>query len=154
MPTRLTSLVAALVLVPAAPAADRVMTYLCTPGPDGSVRRQSSVPGSDEGDGLDEVNAKRAAAGLRPFVRDDGLTTGAKGCATFRARHLMFGHVTGGMGDFQFAPPGSRVASTGCAAYPDRYGWMSCDVYDNYTYAGAWWVRGADGKRYMSLFVR
>src|SRR5262245_6491531 len=42
--------------------------------------------GSDEsawagaGDGLDEVNAKRAARGLRPFIRDEGLTQAARSC--------------------------------------------------------------------------
>jgi hypothetical protein len=31
---------------------------------------------------------------------------------------------------------------------------MSCCVYDNYTYGGAAYVTGRDGKRYMHLFVR
>jgi hypothetical protein len=31
---------------------------------------------------------------------------------------------------------------------------MSCCVYENYTYAGAAWVSGRDGRRYMHLFVR
>ncbi|MFO0822760.1 MAG: hypothetical protein U0792_06510 [Gemmataceae bacterium] len=51
-------------------------------------------------------------------------------------------------------PAGSYASSAGCAAYPASYGWMSCCVYDNYTYAGAAWVTGRDGKRYMHLFVR
>jgi hypothetical protein len=63
----------------------------------------------------------------------------------------MFGH-TGN--DFQFLPSGSYASSAGCAAYPASYGWMSCDVYDNYTYAGAAWAMGGDGKRYMHIFVR
>jgi len=102
-------------------------------------------------DGLDEVNAKRAARGLRPFIRDEGLAQGARACATFRAQHSLFGHTSN---DFAFAPAGTSVTSTGCAAYPASYGWMSCCVYDNYTYAGAAWVTGRDGQRYMHLFVR
>lgn len=104
-----------------------------------------------EGDGLDEVNAKRAQRGLRPFVRDDSLTQAARACAGFRANNRLFGHTSN---DFAFVPAGSSASSAGCAAYPASYGWMSCCVYDNYTYAGAAWVTGSDGKRYMHLFVR
>jgi hypothetical protein len=102
------------------------------------------------GDGLDEVNAKRAAAGLRPFVRDDGLTTAAKGCAEFRAAYQLFGHTSN---DFAFVPAGVSCSAAGCAAYPASYGWMSCCTYDRYDRAGAYWAAGADGKRYMHLFV-
>ncbi len=107
--------------------------------------------GGPEGDGLDEVNAKRAARGLRPFIRDEGLTQAARTCARFRAANGLFGHTPN---DFAFVPPGAFAASAGCAAYPAGYGWMSCCVYDNYTYAGAAWVTGRDGRRYMHLFVR
>lgn len=103
---------------------------------------------------LDEVNAYRAARGLRPFVYDDGLAVAAGRAASFRARRLMFGHVMTGGGDFQFLPPGAHAASAGCAAYPDHLGWMSCCAGDNYRFAGAAWARGRDGKRYMHLFVR
>lgn len=103
------------------------------------------------GDGLDEVNAKRAARGLRPFIRDEGLSQAAQGCASFRAQHGLFGHTSN---DFGFVPSGTSASSAGCAAYPAGYGWMSCCTYDNYTYAGAAWVTGRDGQRYMHLFVR
>lgn len=103
------------------------------------------------GDGLDEVNAKRAARGLRPFARDEGLTQAARSCAAFRAERGLFGHTSN---DFAFVPPGASAASAGCAAYPASYGWMSCCVYDGYTSAGAAWVTGRDGRRYMHLFVR
>jgi uncharacterized protein YkwD len=116
-----------------------------------STQTYSQAAAGPEGDGLAEVNAKRAQRGLRPFVRDEGLTQAARGCAAARAARLLFGHTPN---DFAYVPPGSRAASAGCAAYPASYGWMSCCVYDHYTYAGAAWVQGRDGKRYMSLFVR
>lgn len=97
------------------------------------------------------MNAKRAARGLRPFVRDDSLTVAAMACAGERARRLLFGHTAN---DFQFLPRGATASAAGCAAYHASYGWMSCAVYDSYTYAGAAWVMGSDGKRYMHLFVR
>ena len=103
------------------------------------------------GDGLDEVNAQPAARGMRPFVRDEALTQAAHGCAAFRAQPRLFGHTAN---DFAFVPAGASARSAGCAAYPASYGWMSCCVYDGYTYGGAAWVTGADGKRYMHLFVR
>ena len=107
--------------------------------------------GGSDGDGLDEVNAKRAAHGLRPFMRDESLTQAARVCAQFRAANGLFGHTSN---DFAFVPAGTLATSAGCAAYPAGYGWMSCCVYENYTYAGAAWVTGRDGRRYMHLFVR
>ncbi len=104
-----------------------------------------------DGDGLDEVNAKRAMRGLRPFVRDEGLTQAARACAQFRANHGLFGHTAN---DFSFVPAGTVATAAGCAAYPASYGWMSCCVYDHATYAGAAYVTGRDGRRYMHLFVR
>jgi hypothetical protein len=109
------------------------------------------APDGASGDGLDEVNAQRVARGLRPFIRDEGLTQAAFACAAFRAANGLFGHTSN---DFGFVPAGSWASAAGCAAYPASYGWMSCCVYDNYTYAGAAWVTGRDGKRYMHLFVR
>lgn len=102
-------------------------------------------------DALDEVNALRAARGLRPFLRDDALTAGARACAAARAARLQFGHTAN---DFAFLPPGAAASAAGCAAYPAGYGWMSCCVYESATYGGAAWVTGADGRRYMQLFVR
>ena len=84
-------------------------------------------------------------------VRDEGLTQAARGCAQFRATHGLFGHTSN---DFSFVPAGTMATSAGCAAYPASYGWMSCCVYENFTYAGAAWVTGRDGRRYMHLFVR
>ena len=97
------------------------------------------------------MNAKRAARGLRPFIRDPGLTRAAQACSAFRAARLMFGHT---QNDFAFVPPGTACTSTGCAAYPAGFGWMSCCTYENHQFAGAWWTTGGDGRRYMHLFVR
>ena len=99
---------------------------------------------------LAEVNAKRATRGLRPYVQDAALTQAAQACADFRAANLMFGHTNN---DFQFLPPGARADSAGCAAYPASYGWLSCDIWEPHTYAGAAYAVGRDGKRYMHLFI-
>jgi hypothetical protein len=107
--------------------------------------------GGFDGDGLAEVNALRAARGLRPFLRDEGLSQAARACAQFRAANGLTGHTSN---DFAFVPAGTFASSAGCAAAPAGFGWMSCCVYENYTYAGAAWVTGRDGRRYMHLFVR
>lgn len=105
----------------------------------------------EETEALSEVNALRAQRGLRPYIFDPLLTEGARRIATVRAQNRIFGHLPN---DFSLLPQGASAAATGCAAYPPSYGWMSCAVYDNYTYAGAAFVMGADGKRYMHLVVR
>jgi len=104
-----------------------------------------------EGDGLDEVNARRMSRGLRPFLRDEGLSQAARACVQYRASYGLAGHTSN---DFAFVPAGSYASSAGCAAVPTEFGWMSCCTYENYTYAGAAYVMGRDGRRYMHLFVR
>jgi hypothetical protein len=101
-------------------------------------------------DALAEVNAKRAARGLRPFVRDEALTVAAGACAAFRAANRIFGHT---VDDFRFLAAGVRAHAAGCAAWPAHMGWGACCTYENYTHAGAAFAVGADGKRYMHLFV-
>jgi hypothetical protein len=105
-------------------------------------------------DALDEVNAYRRARGLRPFVRDPLLTAGAMRLAATRAAVRRRGHFMDGGGDFAYLPWGARAAATGCGAHPPRYGWMTCATYENFTYAGAAWAMGTDGRRYMHLVVR
>ena len=100
---------------------------------------------------LDEVNAARATRGLRPFILDENLARAAVACATFRAQHGLDGHTSN---DFGFLPAGTQARSAGCAAWPVGMGWGSCCTYDNYQYAGAGYCIGADGRRYMQLFVR
>jgi hypothetical protein len=105
----------------------------------------------ESSDALAEVNAARAARGLRPFTYDEGLTKAALGASRFRAANLVAGH-TGN--DFAYLPAGSQASAAGCAAWHDSWGWGSCCTYEGFTYAGAAWVRGSDNRRYMHLFVR
>jgi hypothetical protein len=100
---------------------------------------------------LEEVNAARAARGLRPFIEDEDLTAGAINVADFRAERLMAGHTSN---DFAGLPEGTRARAAGCAAWEPSLGWGACCTYENYTYAGAAWAIGRDGRRYMHLFVR
>ena len=64
---------------------------------------------------LDEVNAARAARGLRPYILDENLARGATACAVFRAERRMDGHTAN---DFSFLPPGATARAGGCAAWP------------------------------------
>lgn len=105
-------------------------------------------------DALDEVNAARARRGLPPFARDPGLTAAAVAAADYRATYRIAGHVSGGMGDFAFLPPGCTADAAGCGALEPSWGWGSCCTYESYQAAGAAVTMGADGKRYMHLFVR
>lgn len=100
---------------------------------------------------LDEVNARRARRGLRPFIFDEGLTQAAEQCAAIRASRFIDGHLPN---DFAYLPPGSTASAAGCGALEPSWGWGTCCMDDNYTYAGAGLVMGANGKRYMHLFVR
>ena len=108
-----------------------------------------SVPRSAEA--LDEVNAARAARGLRPFIHDANLTSAATACAELRADRLITGHTAN---DFAALPPGTSATAAGCAAWEPGMGWGSCCTYEGYTYAGAAYATGRDGRRYMHLFVR
>jgi hypothetical protein len=120
--------------------------------PDLVKRDSRPVPAWEEAtDALDEVNAARTALGLRPFLRDDALALGARNVAAFRARHGIEGHTEN---DFAGLPDGCRAAASGCAAWEPRLGWGACATYEQWTYAGAGWSLGRDGRRYMQLFVR
>ena len=102
-------------------------------------------------DALDIVNAQRAARGLRPFIRDHNLSIAALRAADFRALHRISGHTSN---DFAFVTPGTSVDAAGCAAWPQSLGFGSCCLYENWTFAGAAWAIGADGRRSCHLFVR
>lgn len=101
-------------------------------------------------DSLEEVNTMRASYGLKPFLWDRHLTAAAMGTARWRAQNLSFGHLD----DFYFVPDGTRADACGCAAYEASFGWLSCCMTSDYQFAGAAYVLGRDGKRYMSLAVR
>jgi hypothetical protein len=102
-------------------------------------------------DALAEVNARRARRGLRAFIRDEGLTAAAIRAAQYRATYRIAGHSSN---DFAFLPAGSLASAAGCAAWEPSWGWGSCCSEENWTYAGASWAMGSDGRRYMHLFVR
>ncbi|MCE9554829.1 MAG: hypothetical protein K8T91_15855 [Planctomycetes bacterium] len=109
-----------------------------------------AMPALAAEDALHEVNAARAARGLKPFVRDDGLSQAAAACADYRADKLISGHVN----DFTFVPAGTQATAAGCAAWEPSMGWGACCTYENYQHAGEAWTKGRDGRRYMHLFVR
>ncbi len=111
-----------------------------------SSDRKQFVP-----DALDEVNEYRAKRGLRAFIRDTLLTKAAYDCAKVRASNGIHGHLAS---DFDYLPAGAQATAAGCGALEPSWGWGTCCMDDNYTYAGAAWVMGNDGRRYMHLFVR
>ncbi|MGN6136145.1 MAG: hypothetical protein ACTHOU_16785 [Aureliella sp.] len=135
------------VAMPAQPATWSV------PASSGGVATASFSNGSNGAvnDGLAEVNAERARRGLRPFLPDPQLAQAASTCAQIRASRRIEGHLPN---DFSYLPAGSTARSAGCGALEPSWGWGTCCTYENYTYAGAAWVMGVDGKRYMHLFVR
>lgn len=102
-------------------------------------------------DALDAANAARAARGLPPFIRDPNLTAGAIQAANFRAARLMAGHTAN---DFQALPPGTHADAAGCAGNDPSWGFMACALYEPWTYAGAAWAMGSNGKLFCHLFVR
>lgn len=102
-------------------------------------------------DALDEVNKKRADLGLKPFIKDKLLTEGALNCAKERAKFGIHGHLSS---DFDWLPSGANATAAGCGALEPSWGWGTCCYTENYTYAGAAWVMGNDGRRYMHIFVR
>lgn len=106
---------------------------------------------SECAEALDEVNAARVARGLKPFVHDPLLSKAAYACAKTRAASHIHGHL---QSDFAYLPSGASARAAGCGALDTSWGWGTCCTYDNYTYAGAAWVMGSDGRRYMHLFVR
>jgi hypothetical protein len=100
---------------------------------------------------LQELNAARARRGLPPYKEDKKLTVAATRAAQYRAAHLIAGHADS---DFKFLPQGAFAPVAGCGALDDSWGWATCCMYENWRYAGAAWVRGRDGKRYMHVFCR
>jgi hypothetical protein len=110
-----------------------------------------SDPGPRCYDGLDELNALRAEHGLPALQYDEGLARAAGGCAIYRAQRLMTGHTSN---DFAALPAGVQAAAAGCAAWPPQWGWGSCAKFKNWRYAGAAWVMGRDGRRYMHTFYK
>ena len=109
---------------------------------------------SSETNALAELNAARAKYNLKPYLPDPGLTQAANTCAERRASRLIAGHLP--EGDLSTCvPSGVHAEAAGAAAWEPSSGWGSCCTYaTEFTYAGAAWRMGRDGRRYMSLFVR
>jgi hypothetical protein len=126
----------------------QIVTANYTPS---TTAEQSDTKVEGSTDALDEVNAERAKRGLRPFIHDPLLTQAANACAKVRAERHIHGHLSS---DFAYLPSGATATAAGCGALEPSWGWGTCCTYDNYTYAGAAWVMGSDGRRYMHLFVR
>lgn len=102
-------------------------------------------------DALDELNARRQVRGLRPYLRDETMTLAAARCALVRAHYRIRGHLL----DEYSTPWTGGARSTGCAGNEVRHGFMACnDDATQYTYAGAAYVVGSDGRLYCHLFVR
>lgn len=116
-----------------------------------TVKQSLTVASAGSDDALDEVNAYRAKRGLPPFKHDPQLTIAAKRAAETRAKALWDGHLSN---DFACLPTGATADAAGCGALEDSFGWGTCCMDDNYSHAGAAWVRGSDGRRFMHLFVR
>jgi hypothetical protein len=116
-----------------------------------SVTVSSVTEAKGEDDALAEVNSARAKRGMRPFLPDPLLNQAALACAKIRAANRIEGHLSN---DFAHLPSGALATSAGCGALEPSWGWGTCCTFDNYTYAGAAWVMGVDGQRYMHLFVR
>jgi len=120
------------------------------PEPTESDVKEVATTGSE--DALAEVNAYRAKRGLAPFKHDAQLTQAAYEAAKRRASRGIHGHLP--ESDFSCLPAGANADAAGCGALDDSWGWATCCMDDSYSHAGAAWVRGSDGRRYMHLFCR
>lgn len=112
---------------------------------------KATATAKGDDDALHEVNAERAKRGLPALLPDPLLNQAARACAKERARLHIHGHLAS---DFDYLPSGGKATAAGCGALEPSWGWGTCCTYDNYTYGGAAWVMGDDGRRYMHIFVR
>jgi len=147
----LTALVALSLVAGDSPALGRRSRRVASCEAPRAVEYVGATTPAPSGDALSEVNAARAARGLRPYLRDEGLTLAAERAASFRASLRIAGHTKN---DFSFLPPGSSASAAGCGALDPSWGWASCCTYDGYARAGAAVAYGADGRRYMHIFVK
>lgn len=151
---RIMTVVLALVLASVCDASDRRGRRSV---PNGTIVLPGEAPAPYTGkdteckDALEEVNAARAKRGLKPYANDPLLAKAAYAAAKARAAVLCAGHT---QNDFGYVPAGGKATTAGCAAWKPDWGFGACALYDNYTYAGAAWVMGSDGRRYMHVFYR
>lgn len=121
---------------------------------DYTVRCSGTQPGVhslEAYDGLVEVNDFRRRHSLPPYTYDPAMSQAAASCALYRAQNHITYHTSN---DFAFVPAGSFSPGAGCACWRPGTGFGSCRMEENWKYAGAAWVIGSDGMRYMHLFVR
>ena len=137
-------------MIPAPPACSPVRpSMLVPPAPQPTSSLIESVPGAY--DAMDELNAQRTRRGLRPFIKDLGLTLAAEKVAAYRAANHVMLHTRN---DFSFVPQGSRASVAG-AGYGTSNQFLTCFCdSSNYQYAGAAYAYDDSGNRLMHLYAR
>lgn len=119
-----------------------------------SMTEQIKAVDAKEATPLEQVNARRRAAGLTPYIECPDLAAGAKACAEYRAAQGIAAH-TGN--DFAFLPRGCRASAAGCniAAHGGTAAFQTCAMYEAAcTHCGCATARAADGRVFHHLFVR
>lgn len=108
--------------------------------------------GFAQADGLAEVNAQRARAGLPPLTPDAEFQRFAQGKAEWQAaRGICLSN--GFNGHEGPAVPTRGAEGTGHASHD--WGWVTCRMWTRGSWpAGAGLAIGTDGKRYMCLVIR
>lgn len=138
-------------IVVAVPGGDWLNHRATLPANATDAQIAAAVRGQAASEALAEVNATRALRDLPPYIEDSRLTAAAVSAANFRAANLMAGHTAN---DFAHLPADGSADAAGCAAWEPGLGWGACCTYEQWTYAGAAFALGSDGRRYMHLFVR
>lgn len=124
------------------------------PAPSGKAEAVAS-PRPGVSSGLDQVNARRAAAGLPLYRRCPDLEAAAEACVRYRARARIRGHVPDGLGDFRFLPAGVNARAAGADWYGATAEFATCAMYDTeYTEAGCASAVDDSGNWYHQIFVR
>jgi hypothetical protein len=105
-----------------------------------------TVATSVQADGMDEVNEWRRRTGLPLFIEDPEMTKFAQ----MKARHRAENNLRNGHQGPK--PPARWHEGTGEAS--SLWGWLTCEMECDFTYAGAGLCVGKDGTRYMVLVCR
>ena len=136
-------------MIPAPPACSPVRPSMLVPPAPQPTSSLIEVPGAH--DAMDELNSQRARRGLRPFIKDPGLTLAAEKAVAYRAANHVRLHTRN---DFSFVPQGSRASVAG-AGYGTSNQFLTCFCdSSNYQYAGAAYAYDDSGNRLMHLYAR